>query len=129
MREEKDGFLRALEYSLFDAILHRRSRRVMRGVKAVHAGSSTYRSRKEPSLSASWQEAPLIAATGTTGVTLPDRPFQDEEGKPILGAPNLSFIGRAAGSTDNAQATYFFLINDTGTYFLRRTAPPPRARR
>lgn len=124
MREEKDGFLRALEYSLFDAIFHRRSRRVMRGVKAVHAGSLTYRSRKEPEPLSELEEALLIAATGTTGVTLPDRPFQDEEGKPILGAPNLSFIGRAAGSTDNAQATYFFLINDTGTYFLRRTAPP-----
>lgn len=124
MREEKDGFLRAIEYSLFDAIFHRRSRRVMRGIKAVHAGSLTYRSRKEPEPLSELEEALLIAATGTTGITPPDRPFQDEEGRPILGAPNLSFTGRAAGSTDNAQATHFFLINDAGTYFLRRTAPP-----
>src|SRR5262249_40935850 len=63
-------------------------------------------------------------ATGTTGVTMPDRPFQSETGENILGTPNLNFVGRAAGSTDNAQATYFFLINDSGTYFLRRVPPP-----
>jgi hypothetical protein len=32
--------------------------------------------------------------------------------------------GRTAGSPDNAQGTHFFLINDTGTYFLRKLPPP-----
>jgi hypothetical protein len=43
----------------------------------------------------------------------------------MLGSPNLEVIGRAASSPDNAQATHFFLINDDGTYFLRRLDSPP----
>ena len=62
----------------------------------------------------------LISATGLTGLTLPDRPFESPTGEKILGTPNLNFPGRAAGSTDNCQATSFFLLNDTGTYFLKR---------
>ena len=67
----------------------------------------------------------LIAVVGVTGINLPDRPFEDDAKtpKPILGTPNLSFTGRAAGSTDNSQPTSFFLINDSGTYFLRRLKP------
>jgi hypothetical protein len=33
-------------------------------------------------------------------------------------------FGRSAGSPDNAQGTHFFLINDSGTYFLRKLPPP-----
>jgi hypothetical protein len=55
-----------------------------------------------------------------TGLTLPDRPFETTTGEKILGTPNLNFPGRAAGSTDNCQATHFFLFNDAGTYFLKR---------
>jgi hypothetical protein len=68
------------------------------------------------------EEALLIAAVGLTGNLLPDRPFQDLQTppKPILGVPNLGFRGRAAGSTDDSQPTHFLLINDSGTYFLRR---------
>jgi hypothetical protein len=32
-------------------------------------------------------------------------------------------VGRTAGSPDNAQGTSFFLINDSGTYFLRKLPP------
>jgi hypothetical protein len=32
----------------------------------------------------------------------------------------VEVVGRAASSPDNAQGTHFFLINDSGTYFLRR---------
>jgi hypothetical protein len=32
--------------------------------------------------------------------------------------------GRSAGSPDNAQGTHFFMINDSGTYFLRKPPPP-----
>src|SRR3712207_3503010 len=55
---------------------------------------------------------------------MPDRPFNDpRDDSPIMAKPNLTMGGRTAGSPDNAQGTHFFLINDSGTYFLR-TLPP-----
>jgi len=70
------------------------------------------------------EEAVLIATTGCTGLTMPDRPFQDPmTGKAIMAKPNLTMVGRTAGSPDNAQGTHFFMINDSGTYYLRK--PPP----
>ena len=44
--------------------------------------------------------------------------------KPIMAKPNLNMSGRTAGSPDNAQGTHFFMINDSGTYFLRNLPPP-----
>jgi hypothetical protein len=37
-----------------------------------------------------------------------------------MAKPNLTMDGRTAGSPDNAQGTHFFLIDDSGTYFLRK---------
>src|SRR5439155_3502938 len=101
-------------------------RRIGKGVQAVRAGSLTYRpaSAPKPQPLSDLEEAVLIAATGTTGLTLPDRPFEDSQGNKILGTPNLNMVGRAAGSPDNAQATHFFLINDEGVYFLRKLECP-----
>jgi len=117
------GFQHAMEYPFFSAMFHRRSRRICKGIRAVNAGSHSYRSQEKPQPLSALEEAMLIAVTGVTGINLPDRPFGDEQDRPILGTPNLSFTGRAAGSTDNCQATSFFLINDTGTYFLRKLKP------
>ena len=116
------GFHEALGYPLFDAIFHRRSRRISQGIRSVPAGSLSYASTQEPQPLSPLEEALLIAATGVTGVTFPDMPFQTEDGKPLVGSPMVSIRGRAASSPDNAQATHFFLINDSGTYFLR----PPK---
>ena len=70
----------------------------------------------------------LISLTGCTGLTMPDRPFTDpRDHKPIMAKPNLNMAGRTAGSPDNAQGTHFFMINDTGTYFLRKLPPPEDA--
>lgn len=114
-----EGWDHATEYSLLDAIFKRRTRRIARGLKNVKAGSLTYTSDKEPEPLCELEEALLISVTGVTGLTMPDRPFQDENGQPILGSPNLYMAGRSAGSPDNAQATHFFLINDEGTYYLK----------
>jgi hypothetical protein len=121
------GFQEMLKYPLFEALFNRRSRRISRGIKEVRAGSLTYTSQQTPQPLSPLEEAVLIAATGLTGVTFPDRPFQDNGGNPILGTPNLNMMGRIAGSPDNAQGTHFFLLNDEGTYFLKRldTAPIP----
>lgn len=115
------GIQYALNYPLFKAIYERRSRRVSKGIKEVRAGSLTYTSNQKPQPLEPLEEAILIlVAMGFTGRTTPDRPFQDEQNKNIMATPNLHMIGRSAGSPDNAQGTYFFVINDSGTYFLRR---------
>jgi hypothetical protein len=120
MAEAVVGFEEMRKYPLFEALFRRRSRRISKGVHSVPAGSNTYTSQASPQPLSELEEAILIAGVGMTGVTFPDRPFETTTGEKILGTPNLNMPGRAAGSTDNCQATYFFLINDTGVYFLKR---------
>jgi hypothetical protein len=101
----------------------RRTRRVPRGYD-VAAGSMSYTSENEPAPLTKLEEPILIAATGASGLTMPDRPWQDDEtGDAIMSKPNLVMEGRTAGSPDNAQGTHFFMINDEGTYFLKRLPP------
>ena len=110
--------------SLFRTVWGRRTHRVSRG-SSVRAGSMSYESEHPRTPLSELEEAILIAATGTTGLTMPDRPFSDPEtGNPIMAKPNLVMAGRTAGSPDNAQGTHFFMINDSGTYFLRSLPPP-----
>jgi len=81
----------------------------------------TYESTQNPLPLTELEEAVLIAVTGHTGLTMPDRPFQDPKSDEfIMAKPNLTMDGRTAGSPDNAQGTYFFMINDSGTYFIRK---------
>jgi hypothetical protein len=124
MAQSHPAFDALTQYPLWEALFNRRSRRISKGLKTIRAGSNTYESDQQPQPLTPLEEAVLIAATGATGFTMPDRPFQDDKGNKILGTPNLTMFGRAAGSPDNAQATHFFLINDTGTYFLKRLDPP-----
>ncbi len=114
------GFDEMSRYPLFEALHKRRSRRISLGLQSVSAGSNSYTSNAKPQPLSELEEAVLISAIGLTGPTLPDRPFESPTGQKILGTPNLNFPGRAAGSTDNAQATHFFMINDTGVYYLKR---------
>lgn len=120
VKPQNPGLEAALRYPLFEAIFKRRSRRISRGIKSVPAGSFSYTSTKEPKPLSPLEEALLIAATGTTGLTMPDMPQETEEGKPLVGSPLLEISGRAASSPDNAQATHFLLINDSGTYLLQK---------
>ncbi|WP_330308777.1 MULTISPECIES: hypothetical protein [unclassified Streptomyces] len=111
---------------LLETVWHRRTHRVSRGA-SVPAGSMSYRSTHTQQPLSELEEAVLIALTGSTGLTMPDRPFEDpRNGKPIMAKPNMTMTGRTAGSPDNAQGTHFFLINDSGTYFLRKLPPAPR---
>ena len=90
------GFDEMRKYPLFEALFKRRSRRISIGIQSVPAGSNTYTSTAEPQPLTELEEAVLIAAVGTTGLTLPDRPFETTAGEKILGTPNLNFLGRAA---------------------------------
>jgi hypothetical protein len=106
--------------SLIDTIWQRRTHRVSRG-SDVAAGAMSYKSKNDRAPLAALEEAVLIAATGCTGLSMPDRPFFDpRNGQPIMAKPNVNMPGRTAGSPDNAQGTHFFMINDSGTYFLRK---------
>ena len=107
---------------LLEALWARRTHRVSRGT-SLKAGSMSYASTQVRQPLSPLEEALLIAVTGCTGLTMPDRPFSDPAGDPIMAKPNLSMMGRSAGSPDNAQGTHFFMINDSGTYFLRKLPP------
>ncbi len=118
------GFETLMNRPLLTSIWHRRTHRVSRG-SSVEAGSMSWASSEPRTPLTELEEAVLIAMTGCSGLTMPDRPFADpRDGKPIMAKPNLNMPGRTAGSPDNAQGTHFFLINDTGTYFLRKLPPP-----
>jgi hypothetical protein len=113
---------------LLGSLFQRRTHRVSRG-SSVEAGSMSYTSTSEREPLTELEEAVLIAVTGCTGLTMPDRPFADpRDHKPIMAKPNLTMGGRTAGSPDNAQGTHFFLINDAGTYYLRKLPPPEDGR-
>ena len=120
MNEQNRGFQEALSYPLFSSIFKRRSRRIGKGISSIPAGSLSYTSNQDPQPLSPLEEALLIASTGITGVTMPDMPFKTEQGKPLVGSPMLEIAGRTASSPDNAQAAHFFLINDSGTYFLKK---------
>ncbi len=118
------GFASLQEQPLLQTLWQRRTHRVSRG-STVSAGSMSWESQEPRAPLTELEEAVLISLTGCTGLTMPDRPFNDpRNGSPIMAKPNLNLGGRSAGSPDNAQGTHFFLINDSGTYFLR-TLPPP----
>jgi hypothetical protein len=108
---------------LLETIFKRRTHRVSRG-SDVTAGEMSYKSAHPRAPLSPIEEALLIAATGCTGLTMPDRPFFDPRtNAPIMAKPNVNMAGRTAGSPDNAQGTHFFMINDSGTYFLRNLPP------
>jgi hypothetical protein len=114
------GLAALMQRPLIETIFRRRTHRVSRG-SSLSAGSMSYTSSEPRTPLSELEEAVLISLTGCTGLTMPDRPFTDpRNGTPIMAKPNLTMAGRTAGSPDNAQGTSFFLINDTGTYFLRK---------
>ncbi len=127
MAEKKNpnsGIEDLLARPLIETLWNRRTHRVPRGVPEVAAGNMTYRSEQSPKPLTKLEEAILIASTGVSGLTMPDRPFADPAtGRLVMAKPNLTMTGRMAGSPDNAQGTHFFLINDEGTYFLRKLPP------
>ena len=108
---------------LIEALWNRRTHRVSQG-SSIEAGSMSYTSTSPRTPLTELEEALLIAVTGCTGLTMPDRPFADPRNhQPIMAKPNLNMVGRTAGSPDNAQGTHFLMINDTGTYYLRKLPP------
>ena len=106
------------EYPLMSALVERRTRRVARGQSI--SGPLSHESVNQPEPLTPLEEAILIAcATGITGTTTHDGPLIKKNGTPELGTPFLNIMARTGSSADNAQATYFFMINDDGIFLLR----------
>ena len=88
--------------SLVDTIWRRRTHRVSRGSN-IAVGEMSYQSPHPRQPLSALEEAVLIAATGCTGLSMPDRPFFDPHTKtPIMPKPNVNMIARTAGSPDNS---------------------------
>ena len=65
-----------LDRPLIETIWRRRTHRVSQG-SSVLAGSMSYQSTEPREPLSELEEAILIAMTGCTGLTMPDRPFED----------------------------------------------------
>jgi hypothetical protein len=81
----------------------------------------SYSSPNKPApLSALEQAVLIVASTGLTGSVQHDGPLQIPAGGNELGTPFLNILARAASSPDNSQATTFFMLDDSGTWMLKR---------
>lgn len=108
-------------YPLLEAITRRRSRRFGLGMK-LSGGPLSYESRHSPQPLSTLEEAVLVfAATGITGFCLGELPY-DSGGRPETGGGNImvSFIGRTVASADAVHGTSLVLLNDQGSFLIRR---------
>lgn len=117
----------ASTYPLLQALLHRRSRRFAKGMR-LNGGPLAFASTQPPQPLSLEEEATLaFAACGVTGYGLADLPFQPGD-DPESGSGNIliHFIGRTVASGDAAHAVALFVMNDEGTWLLKRPQDHPR---
>jgi hypothetical protein len=81
------GFKAAREYSLWEAIFGRRSRRVAAGA-SFRSGTFSFQSALEPQPLSRLEEAFLIAATGITGLAFADNPYEAPPTS-VMGVPRV----------------------------------------
>src|SRR5205823_2038111 len=107
-------------YPLMSAITDRRTRRIARGTSLLSAGLS-YTSPNQPAPLSPLEEAILVVSSGLVGQqTMHDGPLQIPGGGNECGTPFMNILSRSASSPDNSQATVFFMLNDEGTWLLKR---------
>jgi hypothetical protein len=106
-------------YPLVSAFTERRTRRISRGT-SVTSGNLSHTSQNAPAPLSKLEEAVLIMGSGATGFIMHDGPLQTPAGGDELGTPFVNIVGRTAPSPDNAQATHFFMLNDEGTWLIKR---------
>jgi hypothetical protein len=107
-------------YPLMSAITDRRTRRIARGTSLLSAGLS-YNSPNQPEPLSPLEEAILVVSSGLVGQqTMHDGPMQIPGGGDECGTPFMNILSRSASSPDNSQATVFFMLNDEGTWLLKR---------
>jgi hypothetical protein len=113
-----DGLADAARFPLFSALSGRRTRRLARGMS--FSGPLGHQSANEPAPLTPLEEAILITTTGTSGVVLHDGPLDTPTGDKEYGTHLMRMVGRTASNVDNAHATNYFMINDEGTWLIRR---------
>jgi hypothetical protein len=116
------------QVSLVDALLARRSRRFGKGMR-LNGGPLAFQSSQPPQPLSLEEEAALaFAACGVTGYALAELPYQTGD-QPEAGSGNIMthFVGRTVPSGDAMHDCTVFVINDEGTWLLRRPQDFPRA--
>jgi hypothetical protein len=118
-------------YPLFDALLRRRSRRFAPGM-TLDGGPLTYASGRPPApLTLDEQAALAFAACGITGHALAELPYADGADPETGGGTiMMHLVARTVASGDASHADTVFVIDDEGTWLLRRPQdhPPTRIR-
>jgi hypothetical protein len=115
-------------YPLMEALLQRRSRRFGHGM-SMNGGPLAYDSASAPQPLTLGEEAALaFAGCGITGYTLAELPYESGTA-PEAGSGNIliNLVGRTVASGDAVHAVALFVINDEGTWMLRRPQDYPRA--
>ncbi len=116
---EHPGVRSAWDYSFFEAITNRRSRRVSLGSE-VPGGPTKYKSGRPPVPLDEIEEAMLVlAATGITGILLADLPTQDDRGRDCGANTLISFKGLAYPSPCASHDTRLIYWNDEATYIVK----------
>ncbi|MEO7298170.1 MAG: hypothetical protein ABI042_06285 [Verrucomicrobiota bacterium] len=103
-------------YSLFDALRDRRSRRFGLGMKN-EGGALAHKSRFAPKPLSEKEEAALVfAACGITGYALADLCYAPGAGGNIM----AGLVGRTIGSGDAIHSVALAVTNDESTWLLKR---------
>jgi hypothetical protein len=114
-------------FSLLDALLDRRSRRFGKGMH-LNGGPLAYESAHKPVPLSLEEEATLaFAASGITGYTMGELPY-DTGDVAEAGGGNIimNFVGRTVFSADAAHLVTVFVLNDDGVWLLKRPQDYPR---
>lgn len=115
-------------YPLLDAMLNRRSRRFAKGA-TLNGGPLAYTSASGPEpLTIEEQAALVFAAGGVTGNALAELPY-DTGDRPEAGSGNIMthFVGRTIGSPDAGHNVALIVMDDSGTWLIRRPQDYPRS--
>ena len=124
---QKDPLEHAWNYPFMNAIVNRRSRRFSLGAE-MNGGGLAYKSEASPVPLSTLEEAMLITAgTGITGYAIGELPYTTGE-KHEAGGGNVmaALTGRTVASADAVHGTALCVINDEGTYLLRRPQDFPQ---
>lgn len=108
-------------YPLLQALLERRSHRFAKGLQLDNLPLGYKSSYKPQPLSREEEAALAFAACGITGPTLAELPYVPGELPESAGGNILThFIGRTIPSGDALHSVVMFVINDEGTWLLKR---------
>jgi hypothetical protein len=119
---------RVARYPLLEALIERRSRRFARGLR-LNGGPLAYTSAQpQQPLSLGEEAALAFAGCGITGPVLGELPYQTGD-VPEAGCGNImvNLVGRTVASGDSVHSNAVFVLNDDGTWMLKRPQDHPRA--